>query len=197
MPRRHRKSSVAGGWINDAAAYLSERVIRRVGLLHSARWQAGPSCSSNGVKQEDGIWCPVRPQGCALVELRERPDGVSLTCLLPCFSASLQTSNDRHTVWLTVALSPRLLTGSKLKVVDGGRIVPVDPSPCPTKGSIYLAWQANDKLRPHAFRTTPHAQENMPASEPEPIPRPLISLQFYFTEQVQQANDVYIHDLQV
>ncbi len=108
MPRRHKKSSVAGGWINDAAAYLSGRVIRRVGLLHSAWWQAGPSCSSNGVKQEDGIWCPVRPQGCALVELRERPDGVSLTCLLPCFSASLQTSNDRHTVWLTVALSPSL-----------------------------------------------------------------------------------------
>ncbi len=113
------------------------------------------------------------------------------------FLLRCKTSNDRHTVWLTVALSPRLLTGSKLKVVDGGRIVPVDPSPCPTKGSIYLPWQANDKLRPHAFRTTPHAQENMPASEPEPIPRPLISLQFYITEQVQKANDVYIHDLQV
>lgn len=129
-----------------------------------------------GSNRKTGIWCPVRPQGCTLVELRERPDGVSLTCLLPCFSASLQTSNDRHTVWLTVALSPRLLAGSKLKVVDGGRIVPVDPSPCPTKGSIYLPWQANDKLRPHAFRTTPHAQENMPAPEPELIPRPLISL---------------------
>lgn len=104
-----------------------------------------------GSNRKTGIWCPVRPQGRALVEQYERPDGVSLTCLLPCFSASLQTSNDCHTVWLTVALSPRSLTGSNLKVVDGGRIVPVDPSPCPAKGSIYLPWQANDKLRPHAF----------------------------------------------
>lgn len=136
--------------INNPGSYLSERVIRRVGLLQSALWQAGPSWSSNGVKQEGRDLMPSEARGCALVERCTQPNGVTLTRLLPCFSASLQTSNDRHTVWLTGALSTCSHARSKLKVVDGGRIVPVDPLLWPGKSSIYLPWQANDKLRPHA-----------------------------------------------
>lgn len=129
-----------------------------------------------GSNRKTRIWCPARPPGRALVELRERPDGVGLTRLLQCFSAWLQTRNDRRAVWLTAALSARSRAGSKLKVVDGGRIVPVDPSPCPGKGSIYLPWQANDKLRPHAFPAPYLALGKALPEQAPPIPRPFISL---------------------